>query len=117
MPSAQAICTAKQQITALSASHVLGPKAGSQQRLPSARGRNRIPTGFNHSAQGWPHSGLPCGTDRDIVNPERVESRRPCVIVTAVSQSLAKIVVHTVFSTKDRGPYLRAGVLRGEMHC
>jgi putative transposase len=32
-------------------------------------------------------------------------------------QSLAKILVHTVFSTKDRRPYLRDRPLRGEMHC
>ena len=31
-------------------------------------------------------------------------------------QSLAKILVHTVFSTKDRRPYLRDQALREEMH-
>jgi REP element-mobilizing transposase RayT len=31
-------------------------------------------------------------------------------------QSLAKILVHTVFSTKDRRPYLRDKALREEMH-
>ena len=31
-------------------------------------------------------------------------------------QSLAKILVHTVFSTKDRRPFLRDGELRQEMH-
>jgi REP element-mobilizing transposase RayT len=31
-------------------------------------------------------------------------------------QSLAKILVHTVFSTKDRRPYLRDDGLREEMH-
>src|SRR5438874_11452103 len=34
-----------------------------------------------------------------------------------MSQSLAKILVHTVFSTKDRAPFLRDGGLRDEMHC
>jgi putative transposase len=33
-----------------------------------------------------------------------------------VSQSLAKILVHTVFSTKDRHPYLHNTALRDEMH-
>jgi REP element-mobilizing transposase RayT len=33
-----------------------------------------------------------------------------------VPQSLAKILVHTVFSTKDRRPYLQDRALRGEMH-
>jgi putative transposase len=31
-------------------------------------------------------------------------------------QSLARILVHTVFSTKDRCPFLRDGVLREELH-
>jgi putative transposase len=33
-----------------------------------------------------------------------------------MSQSLAKILVHTVFSTKDRHPYLTNISLRAEMH-
>ncbi len=33
-----------------------------------------------------------------------------------MSQSLAKILVHTVFSTKDRRPFLRDKVLRDELH-
>ena len=31
-------------------------------------------------------------------------------------QSLAKILVHTVFSTKDRRPFLRDKALREELH-
>ncbi|MGH7975851.1 MAG: IS200/IS605 family transposase [Limisphaerales bacterium] len=31
-------------------------------------------------------------------------------------QSLAKILVHTVFSTKDRRPFLRDKILREELH-
>jgi putative transposase len=31
-------------------------------------------------------------------------------------QSLAKILVHTVFSTKERGPLLRDQALREELH-
>jgi REP element-mobilizing transposase RayT len=34
-----------------------------------------------------------------------------------MSQSLAKIIVHTVFSTKDRRPYLQDRPLRDEMHA
>jgi REP element-mobilizing transposase RayT len=34
-----------------------------------------------------------------------------------MSQSLAKILVHSVFSTKDRRPYLRDQALREELHC
>jgi REP element-mobilizing transposase RayT len=33
-----------------------------------------------------------------------------------MSQSLAKILVHTVFSTKDRRPFLRDRALRSELH-
>jgi len=32
-------------------------------------------------------------------------------------QSLAKILVHTVFSTKDRRPFLRDKGMREELHC
>jgi REP element-mobilizing transposase RayT len=38
-------------------------------------------------------------------------------IVHGMSQSLAKILIHTVFSTKERHPFLRDGALRGELHC
>jgi REP element-mobilizing transposase RayT len=34
-----------------------------------------------------------------------------------MSQSLAKILVHTVFSRKERKPYLRNRVLRAETHA
>jgi REP element-mobilizing transposase RayT len=33
-----------------------------------------------------------------------------------MSQSLAKVLVHTVFSTKDRRPFLRDKPLRDELH-
>ena len=33
-----------------------------------------------------------------------------------MSQSLAKILVHTVFSTKERRPFLRDRTIREEMH-
>jgi REP element-mobilizing transposase RayT len=33
-----------------------------------------------------------------------------------MAQSLSKILVHTVFSTKDRYPYLRDQTVRNEMH-
>jgi putative transposase len=32
-------------------------------------------------------------------------------------QSLAKILIHTVFSTKNRRPFLRDPALRDELHC
>jgi len=51
-----------------------------------------------------------------IVNPERVESRPAVAHHDAMPQSLAKILVHTVFSTKDRRPLLRNRELRDELH-
>jgi hypothetical protein len=37
-------------------------------------------------------------------------------ILVAMPQSLARILVHTVFSTKDRRPLLRDAALRQECH-
>jgi REP element-mobilizing transposase RayT len=34
-----------------------------------------------------------------------------------MSQSLSKILVHAVFSTKERRPFLRDKPLRDELHC
>jgi REP element-mobilizing transposase RayT len=32
-------------------------------------------------------------------------------------QSLARVLIHTVYSTKDRRPFLKDGGLREELHC
>ena len=37
-------------------------------------------------------------------------------MLAAMPQSLARILVHTVFSTKDRRPLLRDAALRQELH-
>jgi putative transposase len=37
-------------------------------------------------------------------------------MLTAMPQSLARILVHTVFSTKERRPWLREAALRQELH-
>jgi putative transposase len=37
-------------------------------------------------------------------------------IIAAMPQSLSQILVHTVFSTKDRRPFLRDPALRHELH-
>jgi len=44
------------------------------------------------------------------------KSTKPCKGVTHMSQSLANIVVHLVFSTKGRRPLLRDQE-RGELHA
>jgi REP element-mobilizing transposase RayT len=51
-----------------------------------------------------------------MTNPERVESGGAFTHPAAMPQSLAKILVHTVFSTKDRRPLLRDRALREELH-
>ena len=51
-----------------------------------------------------------------FVNPEWVESNRHIRHHPRVPQSLAKILVHTVFSTKDRRPFLRGKPLRDKLH-
>ena len=48
--------------------------------------------------------------------PERVVSLACLGHHRIMSQSLAKILVHTVFSTKDSRPYLRDKILRAELH-
>jgi putative transposase len=69
----------------------------------------------NRSARGCSHRATP-GQFRTLLNPERVESRRRITHLKAVPQSLAKILVHTVFSTKDRRPLLRDQASREELH-
>jgi len=49
-------------------------------------------------------------------NPERVVSSANHGHHRVMPQSLAKILVHTVFSTKDRRPFLRDKPLREELH-
>ena len=49
-------------------------------------------------------------------NPERVEPPRPLRHPLSMPQSLAKILLHVVFSTKERRPLLRNHVFREEMH-
>ena len=50
------------------------------------------------------------------INPERVESPHDFYNYHVMPQSLAKILVHTVFSTKERRPLLRDNPLREELH-
>jgi hypothetical protein len=47
---------------------------------------------------------------------ERVESNGHIIHAHTMSQSLAKILVHVVFSTKDRRPFPRDQLLREELH-
>jgi hypothetical protein len=65
------------------------------------------------SAQGCEERATPGKLDQTKANPERVESTSFFVHSQAMSQSLAKILVHTVFSTKDRRPFLRDELTQG----
>jgi CO dehydrogenase/acetyl-CoA synthase delta subunit len=49
-------------------------------------------------------------------NPERVESQPSRFHSECMSQSLAKVLIHTVFSTKERQPYFGDIALREELH-
>src|SRR5690349_191291 len=50
------------------------------------------------------------------INPEWVAHKAGAPHHPSMPQSLAKILVHTVFSTKERRPFLRDKVLREELH-
>jgi len=75
----------------------------------------KIPKGFNHPAQRC-RSAATLGQCYNKFYPERVESNAILLHHPAMPQSLAKILVHTVFSTKDRRPFLRDQPLREELH-
>ena len=59
---------------------------------------------------------LPWVNRPKFINPEWVESNPSFVHPAVMPQSLAKILVHTVFSTKARRPFLRDQALREELH-
>jgi putative transposase len=61
-------------------------------------------------------SGATLGIFGKRNNPERVELTVPPPQPPRVAQSLASILLHVVFSTKDRQPFLRDKLLRGELH-
>jgi putative transposase len=77
-----------------------------------------IPKGWNHSAQGWiaPRETTLGSWPAEFINSERVESILRVAQHFRVPQSLAKILVHTIFSTKDRRPFLRDKSIRDELH-
>jgi REP element-mobilizing transposase RayT len=50
------------------------------------------------------------------INPVRVEARAGAAYHHIMPQSLAKILIHTVFSTKDRRPFLRDKSFQEELH-
>jgi hypothetical protein len=63
------------------------------------------------AAEAYPGSSLP-----GILNPEGVESKSSIVQFHIMPQSPARILVDTVFSAKDRRPFLRDKPLCAELH-
>jgi REP element-mobilizing transposase RayT len=74
------------------------------------------PNGIKSSSLGLRGTSYLRETENKFINPERVESSAGFGHHQAMPQSLAKILVHTVFSTKDRRPLLRDKPLREELH-
>jgi REP element-mobilizing transposase RayT len=70
---------------------------------------------LNHLAQGCEERAT-LGKNPENHNPQRVESNPQNGHPRTMPQSLSKILVHTVFSTKDRRPFLRDLALREELH-
>jgi putative transposase len=62
-------------------------------------------------------AGLPW-VNRSHFSPTLKELQRfpSSITLEPMAQSLAKILIHTVFSTKERQPFLREPALRREMH-
>ena len=78
----------------------------------------RVFSGLRHLIVRWqiPNSATTLGTRHRKIfhNAESVESNLHVARYFRVPQSFAKILVHTIFSTKDRRPFLRD--TREELH-
>jgi hypothetical protein len=68
------------------------------------------PKALHHRAQGCERSELPW------VNGHTIIPKYPNGVSSIMPQSLANILVHIVFSTKNREPFLTDADLRDEMH-
>jgi REP element-mobilizing transposase RayT len=75
-----------------------------------------IPTGLHHTAQGCEERATLGWLGNNSHNPERVESLTGFGYSPTMPQSLSRILVHTVFSTKERRPFLQDKLLREELH-
>ncbi len=76
-----------------------------------------IPTGLKSLSPGFaPHGATLGNVCRMFFNLEKVESSQKIFYFKSMPQSLAKVLVHVVFSTKDRRPLLRDKIIREELH-
>jgi putative transposase len=78
---------------------------------------------YRQSQRDWNLSARRCeeratlgNHPNEFINPVRIESLLRLPHHYPMSQSLSKILVHAVFSTKDRRPFLRDKSLRDELH-
>src|SRR2546422_1065810 len=82
----------------------------------AGRSTRAIPKGLGSFSPGLRGTSYPGKASQNETNPESVESTSLFGHARAMPQSLAKILVHTVFSTKERRPFLRDKLLREELH-
>ena len=74
------------------------------------------PNGIQSSSPWLRGTSYPGCAGKERTNPERVESPQRNPHSPAMAQSLAKILLHLVFSTKERRPFLKNQPLRDELH-
>src|SRR5579871_229985 len=83
---------------------------------PVVSPQRRIPTGFQRSAQRCEERATLGKRPPKSSTLKGLNHRPDLAIIKFMPQSLAKILVHVVFSTKDRRPFLRDKALREELH-
>ena len=73
---------------------------------------------MQNPAQGWSHRDLPWVNGRPLLSTlKELQQPRRRDTVDNMAQSLAKILIHAVFSTKDRRPFLKDDAFRGDLHA
>jgi hypothetical protein len=77
------------------------------------------PEGIMSCSPGLRVCALPweAGPHTRQLNPARVVSAAVSVHAGAHAPVVAEVLIHVVFSTKERRPLLRDTVLRSELHC
>lgn len=79
-------------------------------------GRPFTPTGLHPKAQGWPGPAYPGSPPRRAPTPTGLHPVPGYVTSRIMPQSLISLLVHLVFSTKERVPYLSDADARVELH-
>ena len=77
---------------------------------------SEYPNGIKSISPALARSGYAGSSSKPFSTLKGLNQIRNSPIITPMAQSLAKILVHTVFSTKDRRPLLRDNILREELH-